>query len=214
MAIRILQSLLSAMKNGVRRIAQIVELGGYNRATIAEYFRKQGAQIGDGCNIRVRSLGAEPYLVKIGNHVTIAGGVKFITHDGAAWVFRQEIENIQVFGPIIIEDNCVIGENAILFPNIRIGPNSIVSAGSVVIADVPPNRIAMGIPARVWSSLDKYREKCVVRWKEQEPPDIIIEPGRNWWNSRNYKSNNDKLKRHLIKLFWEDKTSEDGKFSR
>jgi acetyltransferase-like isoleucine patch superfamily enzyme len=202
------------MKNGVRRIAQMVELGGYNQVTIAEYFRKQGAQIGAGCNIRVRSLGAEPYLVKIGNHVTIAGGVKFITHDGAAWVFRQEIENIQVFGPIIIEDNCVIGENAILFPNIHIGPNSIVSAGSVVIADVPPDRIAMGIPARVWSSLDKYREKCVARWKEQEPPDIIIEPGRNWWNSRNYKSNKDKLKRHLVKLFWEDKTNEDGKLSR
>ena len=206
-----LSSLLSILKNGAGRAVQMAKLSGYNRFTIAEYFRKQGAQIGERCSIQVRSLGAEPYLVKIGNHVTIAGGVKFITHDGAAWVFRQEIENIQVFGPIIIEDNCVIGENAILFPNIRIGPNSIVGAGSVVIADVPPDRIAMGIPARVWSSFDKYREKCVARWKEQEPPDIVIEPGRNWWNSKNYMRNKEKLKRHLVKLFWEDKTNEDGK---
>jgi acetyltransferase-like isoleucine patch superfamily enzyme len=177
-------------------------LSGYNRLTIAEYFRKQGAQVGDGCSILVRSLGTEAYLVRIGDHVTIAGGVKIITHDGAAWIFRQEIENIQVFGPIIIEDNCVIGENAILFPNIRIGPNSIVGAGSVVIADIPPNCIAMGIPARVWSSLDKYREKCVARWKEQEPPDIVIEPGRNWWTSRYAKQNKEKLRKHLVKLFW------------
>jgi acetyltransferase-like isoleucine patch superfamily enzyme len=188
-----------------------IELSRYDRFTIAEYFRKQGAQVGEGCNIMPHLLGGEPYLVKIGNHVAIAEGVKFITHDGGAWIFRKEIKNMQVFGPIIIEDNCVIGEDAILFPNIRIGKNSIVGAGSVVITDIPPDSIVMGIPARVFGSVDKYKEKCIARWNEQFSPDCVIEEDRDWWNSRHYKENREKLKKHLIRLFWENKEQEEGR---
>lgn len=151
------------------------ELHKYDRFTIADYFRRQGAQVGEGCSIIPTSLGTEPYLVKIGNHVTIASNVRFITHDGGAWLFRKEFPDLQVFGPIIIEDNCVIGENALLLPNIRIGPNSIVAAGSVVISDIPPDCIAIGVPARPFGSVQKYREKCLARWHEQRPQNIVIE---------------------------------------
>lgn len=184
-------------------LAEKLELRKYNRFTIAEYFRKQGAQIGEGCSIIPPSLGTEPYLVKIGNHVTIARAVLFITHDGGAWIFRNEIPDIQVFGPIIIEDNCVIGANAVLFPNIRIGQNSIIGAGSVVISDIPPNSIALGVPARAFGSVEKYKEKCVTRWYEQRPPDVIIEERADWWTSKHYKENRMKLRKHLTKLFWE-----------
>ncbi len=173
----------------------------YNRFTIAEYFREQGAQIGSNCSIIPINLCSEPYLVKIGNHVTIAEGVKFITHDGAAWIFREETPDLQVFGPIVVEDNCVIGQNAILFPNIRIGSNSIVGAGSVVISDVPPDTIVMGIPARPFGSAVKYKEKCVERWTAQRPPDCVIEPGADWWNSKHFDENREKLKKHLLNLF-------------
>ena len=182
----------------------------YNDRTIAEYFRKQGAQIGEGCSILIRSLGDEPYLVRIGNHVAIANGVVFATHDGAAWILRKDIPNIQVFGPIIIEDNCVIGQNVILFPSIRIAKNSIVGAGSVVISDVPPNTIVMGVPARPIGSVEKYKEKCIAKWHEQRPSDIVIEPSRNWWNSKYYKANREKLRKHLTNLFGgQDQTGKD-----
>lgn len=173
----------------------------YDRFTIAEYFRKQGAQIGDNCSIIPTVLGAEPYLVKIGNHVTIAGGVSFMTHDGGPWIFRDEIPDLQVFGPIVIEDNCVIGGYAVLFPNIRIGKNSIVGAGSVVITDVPPNTIVMGIPARPIGSVAKYKEKCIERWLVQKPPGCIIGPGEDWWHAKHFDENRRKLKEHLLKVF-------------
>ncbi|MCC6502880.1 MAG: acyltransferase [Deltaproteobacteria bacterium] len=185
----------------IRRFNRIFRLRKYDRFTIAEYFREQGAQIGEGCSIIPRMLGTEPYLVKIGNHVTIASGVVFITHDGGCWIFREEVPDIQVFGPIIIEDNCVVGQNAVLFPNIRIGKNSIVGAGSVVISDVPPDTIVMGIPARPFGSIAKYKEKCLERWAEQRPPDVVLRPGETWWNSPDALEHREKLRKHLLKLF-------------
>jgi acetyltransferase-like isoleucine patch superfamily enzyme len=178
-----------------------IEKRRYTPFTIAEYLRKSGAQIGNDCFIVPNDLGTEPYLIKIGNRVAIAGGVVFITHDGAAWVFRNEVPDLQVFGPIIIEDNCVIGQNTMLFPNIRIGPNSVVGAGSVVISDVPPNSIVMGIPARQFGSLEKYREKCLQRWAEQRPPGITIDAGETWWSSRHLAANKARLRKHLLHLF-------------
>lgn len=190
----------------LRRLRRAYELRKYTPETIAEHFRKQGAQIGDGCYIVPTELGTEPYLVKIGNHVAIAAGVAFITHDGAAWVFRAQVPDVQVLGPIVIEDNCFIGHRAILCPNICIGANSVVGAGSVVITDVPANSIVMGVPARPWGSLEKYREKCLARWAEQRPPGASIEPGETWWNSRQAARNRELLKNHLLALFREQLT--------
>ena len=185
----------------IKRKLEFYEIRKYDRFTIAEYFRKQGAQIGDNCSIIPNTLGAEPYLVKIGNHVAIAQEVVFITHDGGTWLFREEIPNLQVFGPIIIEDNCVIGARSVLFPNIRIGRNSIVGAGSVVISDVAPDTVVIGVPARPFGSVIKYKEKCIERWKIQQPPDSVLEQGEDWWRSKHFGENRKKLKKHLLTIF-------------
>lgn len=196
-----MKKVIRHVKNLILRVKRSYELSKYNSYTIAEYLRKQGSQIGDNCSIAPTSLGTEPYLVRIGNHVTIALGVTFITHDGGCWLFREEIPDIQAFGPIVIEDNCVIGQNAALFPNITIGTNSIVGAGSIVISDVPPNTIVIGIPARPFGSVEKYKEKCVQRWSEQKPPDSIIDAGETWWTSKHFEENRKKLKKHLLEIF-------------
>src|ERR1044071_1022528 len=99
-----IMGILGMAKNVYRHVRTSLEKRRYNPYTIAEYFRKLGAQVGEGCFIIPTELGTEPYLVKIGNHVAIAGNVSFVTHDGAAWVFRHEVPDLQVFGPIVIED--------------------------------------------------------------------------------------------------------------
>ena len=135
--------------------------------------------------------------------MTIAAGAHFVTHDGGVWIFRDQVPDVQAFGPIVVEDNCVIGMRALIFPNVRIGPNSIVSAGSVVISDVPPNTIVMGVPARPIGSTQKYREKCLERWQVQRPPDILVEPQETWWTSKHFAENRNRLRRHLLELFSE-----------
>lgn len=194
-------ALFDLLPKVIAKIRRAWKLQNYNAYTIAEYFREQGAQIGEGCMIVPTMLGTEPYLVKIGNHVTISQGVELITHDGGSWLFRHEVPDLQVFGPIVIEDNCVIGVYSVLFPNVTIGRNSIVGAGSVVIADVPPDTIVMGVPARPFGSLAKYREKCLDRWQQQRPPACRIEPGATWWTSRYFPENRRQLRHHLCTLY-------------
>lgn len=177
-----------------RRIRASLEVRSYTPYTMAEYLRKSGARIGAGCYIVPTWVGTEPYLVKLGNHVFISEGVSFMTHDGAAWGFRDQVPDLQVLGPIVIEDNCYIGQRAILCPNIRIGPNSIVMAGSVVISDVPPNTIVTGIPARPFGSLEQYREKCFEQWQRQRLPDAKVP------------SSQVRMREHLVALFHDQLT--------
>jgi acetyltransferase-like isoleucine patch superfamily enzyme len=179
----------------------------YNDDSISNYFRKQGARIGKNCRFEIRWLASEPYLVNIGDHVFISKGVGFHTHDGGVWVLRGKDPTIHVFGPITIEDNCIIGTKVEILPNVHIGRNSIIGAGSIVITDIPPNSIAMGVPARVIGSTIKYEEKCIAIWKEQKPPDLLPNKGHPFWAFD--KENLRKVKRHLLKLFQQKVQSEE-----
>lgn len=50
--------------------------------------------------------------------------------------------------PILIKCNAWIGAAATILPGITIGENAVVAAGAVVTADVSPNTIVGGIPAK------------------------------------------------------------------
>lgn len=133
------------------------------RANKIAYLRHLGMRIGNNCLIltKINSLGSEPWLIEIGNHVKISVAVALITHDGSSRVFRNRFPEMNDvygnrFGTIRILDNCVIGYGAIILPGVTIGPNSVVGAGSVVTKDIPPCVIAAGNPARNLCSLDDY----------------------------------------------------------
>lgn len=159
----------------IRGLRHRLEMRRYDDFTIAEYFRRLGASIGEDCRILVREIGTEPYLIHIGRHVTVSTNVTFVTHDGGTWVFTEEYPSLQRFGPIHIEDNCFIGTSAVLMPGVRVGPNAIVGAGSVVTKDVPPNTVVAGVPARKVMDLEEYKRKCLERWQHQRPPGYMAE---------------------------------------
>jgi serine O-acetyltransferase len=48
-----------------------------------------------------------------------------------------------------IRDGVFIGNNANVLGNITVGENSRIGAGSVVLADVPPNSTVVGVPAHI-----------------------------------------------------------------
>ena len=50
---------------------------------------------------------------------------------------------------IKIEDNCWIGGNVTILGGVVIGSGSVIGAGAVVTKNIPPNSIALGVPAKV-----------------------------------------------------------------
>ena len=63
--------------------------------------------------------------------------------------------------PITIGDNVWIGARSLIFPGVTIGEGSVVSAGSVVMSDIPPYTVVMGNPARKTAALPgRPAEKC------------------------------------------------------
>lgn len=128
-----------------------------------KYAKKIGVEIGEGCSILSTNFGSEPWLISIGNHCQITAGVKFITHDGATWVFRDEekYKNVIRYGRIVIKENCFIGMDAMIMPGVTIGPNAIVGAKALVTKDVPPGTIVGGVPAKVIGNVEDFAEKCL-----------------------------------------------------
>jgi acetyltransferase-like isoleucine patch superfamily enzyme len=135
---------------------------------------RHGLRIGKNVRITRRPyFGGEPYLISIGNHVTISFNVQFINHDGATWVFRDrpEFKGLQRFGRIDIFDNVFIGANTTILPGVTIGPNAVVGAGSVVTKSLPANGVYAGVPATFVCSLDDYIERSTARCTYY-PPEV------------------------------------------
>ena len=54
----------------------------------------------------------------------------------------------RVFRPVVIKDGARIGINEVILSGVTIGENSVIGAGAVVVSDIPPNCVAVGVPAK------------------------------------------------------------------
>lgn len=134
------------------------------RKVIGEYSwaKKHGLQAGTGVRVLGGvNFGSEPYLITLGNNVSITGA-SFVTHDGGTWAFRRIPGHGEVvrFGKIVVGDDTFIGTGSTILPGVTIGKNCVIGAGSIVTKDVPDNTVVAGVPARPICSLDEYEQKC------------------------------------------------------
>lgn len=56
--------------------------------------------------------------------------------------------------PVVIGDGCWIGANVTILAGVSVGEGSVVAAGAVVAADLSPNGLYAGVPARLVRMLD------------------------------------------------------------
>ena len=133
-----------------------------NNVEWIEYLRSKGLTIGKDCEIyKDVSWGSEPYLIKIGDHVRITSGCRFITHDGGVWVLRKMygVDSADLFGPIKVGNNVHIGMNAVIMPGVTVGNNVVIGCGAVVTHDIPDGEVWGGVPARKIKTTEEYYEK-------------------------------------------------------
>ena len=114
-------------------------------------------QMEKGCNIDANF----PWLIKIGNNVTMASWVYLVAHDGAA---KKQVGYSRV-GKIIIGNDVFIGARSIVMPNVTIGNNSIVGANSVVTKDVPEGVVVAGNPAKPILTIEEYKNKLELKMR-------------------------------------------------
>ncbi len=132
----------------------------WNKADI--YQRYLGVRFGNKVRIpHFANFGSKPYLIEIGNNVTLTRGVTFITHDGGVAVFREKYPGMNVYGRIRIGNNVFIGVHSIILPGVTVGDNVVIGAGSVVNKDIPDNVVAAGIPAKILKSIEEYEKSSL-----------------------------------------------------
>jgi acetyltransferase-like isoleucine patch superfamily enzyme len=83
--------------------------------------------------------------LEIGDNVNFSSGV---------WVWTMQHDpHCPDFGikdaPVVIEDYAWLSCRTVVLPGIRVGKGAVLAAGAVATKDIPPFKIAAGIPAKV-----------------------------------------------------------------
>ena len=131
----------------------------HNQTVAGTIFPKERVSVGNYSygTLNIHSYGSSNERLSIGHCVSIAGNTHFILSgehkiDGiSTFPFAERLcgEECICKGPINIEDDVWIGFGALILSGVTIGQGSVVAAGSVVVNDIPPYSIAVGIPAKV-----------------------------------------------------------------
>lgn len=124
------------------------ELGPFARLRIGAEIGEK-ARIGNFVEVKQSKVGKGSkashltYLgnAKIGERVNVGAGTVTCNYDG---VVKNET---------IIEDDVKIGSDTMLVAPVRIGKGSVTGAGSVITKDVPPDSLAVGVPASIRKKL-------------------------------------------------------------
>ena len=137
--------------------------------------RRKGVTVGSDCRIYIYSFGSEPFLINIGDEVTITKGVRLLTHDGSTCLIRNDNGvRFQKYMPIDI-GNCVfIGINSIVMPGVSIGDKTIVGAGSVVTKSLKGNAVYAGNPARYLCSFEEYSVSIKAQCPDNTALDLCV----------------------------------------
>jgi acetyltransferase-like isoleucine patch superfamily enzyme len=128
----------------LNRLLQIVARGAPGAGSLRVWLhRRRGVKIGSGAWIGYDSVleTGFPYLITIGNRVTLSVRVTIIAHFGTA-------------SGVVLEDDVFVGPGSIILPGVTIGHGAVVTAGTVVNRSVPPRTLVQGNPGKFIATVE------------------------------------------------------------
>jgi acetyltransferase-like isoleucine patch superfamily enzyme len=145
-----------------------------------------GAIVGDRAQVRERATVGAGSVVGFGSSVDFDArvGERVLIQTGVYVTGGSVVEDDVFLGPGVLTTNdhtmgrhqrgepllgpvlrraCRIGGGAVILPGVEIGAEAFVAAGAVVIRDVPPRAVVMGVPGRVVREVAD--EDLLERWR-------------------------------------------------
>jgi sugar O-acyltransferase (sialic acid O-acetyltransferase NeuD family) len=93
----------------------------------------------------------------IDRHSILNVGV-VVSHDGTVGSYCNLNPGVQLAGNVTIGDGCYIGMGANVIQGRTIGEWSVIGAGAVVICDFPARVTAVGVPAKIIKTRERFDE--------------------------------------------------------
>ena len=116
-----------------------------SRSVRIAMYRKAGIRIG-----KVLEFGSNIWLdinfrnlINIEDNVLLSGYLQILSHSFVLYDYEDE-----GFCPVIVRKGARIGMHVVILPGVTIGENSVIGAGAVVTNNIPPNCLAVGVPAK------------------------------------------------------------------
>lgn len=78
-----------------------------------------------------------------------------VPHDSLVGDFATLYVGVILGGASQVGEGAMLGSGSIILPGKKVGTGSVVGAGAVVVDDIPPNSVAVGVPARVIKEVEE-----------------------------------------------------------
>lgn len=103
----------------------------------------------------------EPGRIVIGEDSLIAAKVRLDVSDMHSIIDAQSGVRLNPPRDIVVERHVWIGDDVFVTKGVRIGHDSIIGAKALVGSDIPPNSLAVGVPARVIRANVSWRRELL-----------------------------------------------------
>ena len=93
-----------------------------------------------------------PWLIEIGDDVTLAPRVQILAHDASTKMHL----NYARIAKVKIGNMVFVGDSSIILPGVTIGDGVVIGAGSVVSRDIPDGHVVAGNPAKIIGTINEF----------------------------------------------------------